>query len=344
MTARQVLSNLQDRVRQVVGYQRISDTIDDEEEIAHFTSWESCCKILDPEPRPKGKKVGAIALWAGEANCLNDPLEGKALLLFVQETSQMVTDLPSYVTGKYGRHPAPVDRQPDYDQVDQPHVEMTTWLDLRSILRNIYGPPENFVPDLPVSGPITASNAYLVSFCREADRLDLWRAYGGNAADGVSLVMPLREAIKRVTNAWSFYRVAYDDRSKARAWAVLYEPLKRAFDYGMTVGLPRDKWLASIRKILSPVLFLFKHGEYRSEREVRLMHSFSRVGHAEVNPNGRGTFIRTDEFFLDSPRCRLILGPTCEKPKRKAAVLQTYLAERFGKRAPTVQRSAVPFQ
>ena len=341
------LKTLAARVDQVRGYQEISLTVTTDEELAHFTKWEASCKMLE-YPDPGVPDPPGVILWAGDADCLNDPLEGQALLLFAQTTGQLEIgkEAPDYVTGRYNRDLSQAGRQGEYDHTDLPHLAFKKWERLFSNLKDLYGDKLSYiVSGSPAPELIVGSNTYLVSFCSDVDRLDLWRAYGENAT-GICLVMPLAAAVQEVKEAnWGFYRVAYDDRSKARAWAVLQEPIDHAVK--LARRLPpgrREDRLAEIKAILNPVHFLFKHDQFRTEREIRLMHRHPAAALVKVKPGDSGTFVPTDAFFLASEGSRVILGPKCPDKKIRAAVLRTHLFKRFGENAPSVERSGVPYQ
>jgi Protein of unknown function (DUF2971) len=339
MTVLAPLEILKSRVDQVLDYQRVLPSADGGEELAHFTQWESCCKMLEV----LDDNSPGIAFWAGEADCLNDPLEGLALIVFAEETGG--NQQTNGANGGLSRSLVKTSNSVESDDIGNPQIESAEWGALFANLQQLYGGTGNYiVSGSPAPEMIVSCNTYVVSFCRDADRLDLWRAYGKDAT-GACLVMPLNKALEKVaTSDWVFYRVAYDARSKTRAWAILHRPLSDAL--AACSELPpgeKEEQHQKIRTSLDPVHYLFKHEQFRTEREVRLVRTACGP-HLRVKPNDAGAYTLTEKFFLGSAGCRVILGPKSLDIKIRAAVLRAYFSTKFPTNPPTVHRSNVPYQ
>jgi Protein of unknown function (DUF2971) len=341
MTFDDALEILKKRVDQVCGYQKVLKSKTGMEELAHFTHWESCCNML----KALDSNSNGIAFWAGEADCLNDPLEGYALLKFAEETAggNKIKKVRNYPP-EFSKHGEIL----DHYAIGSPYLNPKEWRLIFKNLQNLYGGIHHYiVPSLPASDSILSSNTYIVSFCVDADRLDLWRAYG-DKAEGACLVMPLKSAVKMVEGSdWTFFRVAYDARSKARAWAVLHGPLNEVLKTCEDKNLSAREKLKryqNIRETLDPVHYLFKHEQFRTEHEVRLVRTAASIPKLEVKPNDKGAYTLTNNFFLGSARCRVILGPKSPDTKIRAATLRAYFSSKFPNHQPTVHRSNVPFQ
>ncbi|MDB5470162.1 MAG: hypothetical protein JWR84_1722 [Caulobacter sp.] len=341
------LTDLRHRVTQLMNYQKVSSP-GTAAVISHFTPWEGCHGMLQDVRNRRGRGFASgLRLWAGDSNCLNDPLEGRELLRFAEavvEPSRLALDLqPHYVSGRWPRYPIG-DAPPDAgDSEDTPSLPVDEWEKLSRVLATLYR-----LPPLQIAGstePLTvASKVHLVSFCRERDRLDLWRTYGEKGT-GVCMAMPLSRALASVTETgWGFYYVAYDERSKARAWALLINPLYSIFELILQEtdnskrGAIIDRTLNEIR----PALFLFKHEQYRSEREIRLLYTGNRP--PEIVLDGAKAVVKTQAFFLGGTGCSVILGPTMKDRSFRAAVLNVELSKAFGANAPIVQLSRAPYQ
>jgi hypothetical protein len=355
MTTPSTLDILKKRVEQVCAYQEIKLGRTVTGGLAHFTKWEACCSMLAQAkalvpPAASGEPSGGIdgvSLWAGDAHSLNDPLEGQALLLFAQLIANGELRDRDFVTGKYSEDRRTNGPAEEDDHADLPHLAAAKWTSLFKALKKIYpNRISHIVSGSPSPEPIIGSDTYLVSFCRDADRLDLWRAYG-DSAEGICLVMPLEQAVRALEAVpeWGFYRVAYDERSKTRAWAVLHQPVIAAVDKMRDLPSDEKKHQAErIRTILNPVHYLFKHEQFRTEREVRLIRRPPLPANAKRKPGDSGTYLPTEPFFLSGAGCKIILGPKCPDQKIRAAVLRSYLQDCFSATIPVVERSGVPFQ
>ena len=334
------LEALEERTKQILRYHRVcSDQVEDDEIVAHFTSWEACCAIF---------KVAAdhsqhLTLWASDVTCLNDPLEGKALRVFAHDACRRIENgseyEPPYVSGKW------LDYELERANAG-PFLSCDEWMQLDATLMTL-DPETPAIPAGTVAPVLISSGlAYLISFCRDADRLDLWRAYTQEAT-GVSLVMPLREAVRELNeNDWGFYRVAYDERSKTRALVLLREPLCEAARLlpPKEQPLERQANVAKVLAALGPLPYMFKHEQFQSEREVRLIPLAGQAADVEKAGQQYRAVVKTDPFFLAPCTSKIILGPRCPERSVRAAVLDVWLRKIYGPSAPRVTYSAVPYQ
>lgn len=333
------LSKLSNRIAQILRYHRIdSGRIPGTEIIAHFAGWGACEAMLRENTRR------GISLWGGDANCLNDPLEGRALIKFVEDILKRSGELtlPKHLSlgGPHSSsHPAVVKR-PIAD------LSEAAWKSMHRIIHSLYCPPTPSASGWYEPRAIPASEVYLVSFCNDMDRLDLWRAYGEDGA-GVCMVMPLEAAAKAVAKTdWALFRVMYDEAAMRRAWILLEKPLSEAWAATNALGSATQ---ANTRKrildAVSPVFHLYKHPQFATENEIRLVYQGG-------NPTPKTAKIRnewrpvleTEPFFLKGAGCKIILGPRIQERNRKITSLQVWLKGVFGKNAPEVQISGVPYQ
>ena len=186
------------------------------------------------------------------------------------------------------------------------------------------------LPELPISvgqarlRPVKRG-AQIVSFCRELDRLDLWRNYAENG-EGVCLVMPLKTAALAVDGEpWNFYRVAYDQRSMARAWTLLFKPLTALL--ACAAEWPVADGADQIQDELSRLFFIFKHEQFRSEREIRLLHKGNDPLQCLMDP--QRTILPTPKFFMAGKGCKIIVGPRAPDRNKRAAYLDARFRVRF---------------
>jgi hypothetical protein len=67
------LEALSGRVNQILKYHFIDAAkVDSREVIAHFTNWDACTAMF---ATARDNRTRGLTLWAGDADCLNDPLD-----------------------------------------------------------------------------------------------------------------------------------------------------------------------------------------------------------------------------------------------------------------------------
>jgi hypothetical protein len=338
------LEELTNRVDQILRYHRIDTrTIGSNAIVAHFASWAACEAMLLTAAE---RKLSGIKLWAGDANCLNDPLEGRALIKFAEDILKV--DLAARATGprpSFGGWPHSIS-QPWLIQAPAENLPLLVWRQLNGIIHGLYAPPPPSATGWYEPRAVPSSEIYLVSFCNDKDRLDLWRPYGDDGK-GVCMVMPLEAAAKLVANTkWTFYRVMYSEPSMLRAWILLETPLIAAWQESKR--LPANDQTTARKKILdtvSSVLHLYKHHQFETENEIRLIYRGRRSTPRTENVRGdRRPVLDTDAFFLKGSACQIILGPKTLERSRRIASLQVLLRQVFKRDMPQVQISGVPYQ
>ena len=347
------LNMLAARATQVLAFHRITcDSVRSDQRIAHFTSWTACLEMLEQAVRENYRRKARgepdlafpLELWASDVSCLNDTLEGKALRSFAHQAATEGTqnhEAPAYVTGQWLRDHSSAGN-------DCPFLTVAEWKELDTNLTAL--DPDR--PELPVgiSEPvyINSGKDYLISFCREYDRLDLWRAYA-DKAEGVSLAMSIHEALDGLAalgdQSWGLFQVAYGDRAKTRALVLLREPLKRVAAHIRRI---KDKdakaqAVSEALKRLSLLPYLFKHEQFRTEQEIRLIPLVPKEGEIELPGNLARAVVKTGRFFL-SCNSTVTLGPRCPERNNRTAVLGVRLRQLFGDNAPPVKHSTIPYQ
>ena len=130
-----------------------------------------------------------------------------------------------------------------------------------------------------------------------------------------------------------------------RAWILLEKPLTAAWKEATPYQPEAGK---KILDVVSPALHLYKHPEFQTEREIRLVHHGD-GGKARTETIGDilKPVLPTIPFFLKGAHCQIVLGPkTAERAERnrKTAVLKVLLRQVFGHDVPEVEISRVPYQ
>ena len=185
---------------------------------------------------------------------------------------------------------------------------------------------------------------YSSSFTLNVDRLDLWRAYGGDG-DGYCIVTPIKAFDDRCGNALIQAAVQQhknepfmkDDEStpyvdgNSRECSVpsaLYEIKYETEDVEDTLNqlrphleqlllnknqLDTGKCMFNeiVRVILSDILYLYKNDEYRTENEARMVAAFnisSKELHLDENLPQR-VYAETKRFLFKDKGSRIIIGP-----------------------------------
>lgn len=347
-----LLTRLSGRVDQILRYHLIDAHRRNREDrtpkaiIAHFATWPACEAMLETARK---KKHRAISLWAGDARCLNDPLEGQALLKLARDRARPLTEEqdsgnPTTSRGIANRHTSPggwPDSASHSVSTEIRAKDVQFWEDVHTLVDALFPPRPPSTPGAPFPYALPVTKVYLASFCNIEDALDLWRAYGDDG-EGVSMVMPLHAAANAVKNsAWKFYRVMYREPEMRRAWILLAGPLREAW-------CESDKKPETKRNILdriSPVLHLYKHHQYETESEIRLVYDGRKKPTTKKVRGELRPILETAPFFLKGRCCKIILGPRTPSPiRRRIASLEVLLGGVFKRDVPQVQISNVPYQ
>jgi hypothetical protein len=342
-----LLSALKEEVSGVLMRHSVS-TLADAGYLSHFTKQENLIRILQSYSAAPRAKDSFLRLWLSDVSCLNDPLEGKALFQFVDDSSR------SSGPKEWGRK--------KFSESD--------WADLRKMVDWIRGYSADLVAtqqdaalasDLANRQKDGVSRRILVcSFTRDMDRLDLWRAYGEDGT-GICLSMPLGQAVTRLRSypdpVSGLFSVRYLNEEKATAWAMLVNHLKPIYANSQTMSSESEQALRAV--VISEcerIFHLYKHEQYRNEHEMRLIKTFdieepkSFAGSDEFAPGVRTSlelnrvYAYSDPFFLGSKDSKVIIGPRVREPARLATTLSTYLKELWGEDAPQVQLSTSPYR
>lgn len=191
-----------------------------------------------------------------------------------------------------------------------------------------------------------AFSVYVGSFTLRSDRLDLWRAYGLDGT-GYCIVTPIQSFLQRVgASDQAFAGLAASEADSSDIALTLYkvEYEKEIIDSTSTrldkhrtkIEKARDKLAGkvtdkeavvrrqvdlTVRAILSDVLYLYKHEEYSSEKEVRMLAPFAisaRAVCADERSPAR-LFVQTRPFLF-SPGSKIIIGP--KVPNKEAVRLE----------------------
>lgn len=325
---------LQERIKQILTYH----TPVDNGRISHFTTWGACLSILSQETTSN-----ALLFRAGDAGCLNDPLESKALLAFTQEV------IDSFIQDNQKTRWLETNTSEDYESKlhgrGGPRLEKEEWNKLGNHLSELFSYRNLSERYSSPCGASPSRRFFLSSFSLCTDRLDMWRAYG-DQGKGVCLSMPLKSAMTFLKGSnWQFYKVAYDEASKARACCLLYRPLHEAIE----AAHDNKEQIDDIKKSLHILLHLLKHEQFSVEQEVRLVYEEKPDSTQPIyDIENLRTYINTPEFFFSSacPSSTeeniIILGPCFEKRDRSIALIEAILLKK--KIKASIQLSGAPYQ
>lgn len=195
-----------------------------------------------------------------------------------------------------------------------------------------------FSETVPLSG--LAFSVYVGSFTLRSDRLDLWRAYGRDGS-GFCIVLPFKSFVQKAEMqdqafaglaasegkdpdvSTTLYRVEYSEKKINSTRTRLNERLKEILEAREQLAdAVEDKEYVTnqinltVRAILSDVLYLYKHKEYSSEEEVRMLAPFAvsaRAVHADEQSPAR-LYVKTKPFLF-APGSRIIIGPKVVNPE-----------------------------
>ena len=303
------------------------------EGVAHFTTLDTLHSMLPLEGTASYSSKRGISHFLRLYNLsyVNDPQEGKNLLLGGDgEAKTMQEFFPSSLPAVHG--------------IDDHRLSET----------------------VPLSG--LAFSVYVGSFTLRSDRLDLWRAYGRDGT-GFCIVTPVQSFLQRVGApdqafagiaareedssdvALTLYRVEYEKSKIHSTRARLNGHLKK-------IAKARDRLARNItdreavirqvdltvRAILSDVLYLYKHEEYKSEKEVRMLAPFATAARAvcadERSP--ARLFVRTKPFLF-APGSEIIIGPKV-RDKEAVRLELKHRLDRNGHSEVDVMRSEIQYR
>jgi Protein of unknown function (DUF2971) len=345
-----IFKALPERIRDILYTHTIK--LDTQGNLAHFTPLPSLFTMLD-DVEKHGERRRLIPLWLSDISSLNDPLEGQALTQFVTDHSAAATQIS-----------APAD-------ADRARIEkILTRAEIDEIAGFCRWLAESRVADNFSTSSGKLRRVFICSFTRQADRLDLWRAYGRDGK-GVCLVMKLDRAVRRLSTRSTempLYRVHYEDYQKAITWKQLYpviSPIWAAIRKSNSAAArtqEADFANQTLFRLLSnemEILFhLYKHNQYRSEDEMRFAESYDLRDKHAYAPAGaplfqRGIRVRndisrvfsySDPFLLGDSDSEIIIGPRVPNPDRLIITLEALCNRLWPGRTPRIRKSTVPYR
>ena len=273
------------------------------EGIAHFTTLETLHSMLPSESALSFSSKRGISHFLRLYNLsyVNDPQEGKILLLGEGEEAKTIQEFfPSSLPGSH-------------------------WTD-----DHLYS------ETVPLSG--LSFSVYVGSFTLRSDRLDLWRAYGQDGT-GFCIVTPVQAFLQRAEVSeqafaglaaseennsdisMTLFRVEYKRQKIALTRSRLNSHLKkiskaraRLSNETKNSEAVESQFDLTVRAILSDVLYLYKHEEYKNEEEVRMLAPFAisaRLVSADERTPAR-LYVRTKPFLF-TPGSKIIIGPRVQE-------------------------------
>ena len=190
-------------------------------------------------------------------------------------------------------------------------------------------------------------SVYVGSFTLSVDRLDLWRAYG-NDGDGYCVVSPL-EAFKSSSedtyhplyesiqeqrsfssiNTFSrsavdsgvptyLYKVLYEDDDVKDTLDMLLPSLKDINIFRDTLKTGKDIVDMLVSSILLDIIYLYKHPEYKTENEARIISTFDisdtrlKLDDDQYVPK---IYAKTTPFLFKFSNSKIIIGPKVQSKK-----------------------------
>ena len=226
-------------------------------------------------------------------------------------------------------------------------------------------------------------SVYVGSFTLDIDRLDLWRAYGRDG-QGYCIVTPI-EAFHQEAKAQrqgfvgaglraafseggeekvakipvTLYKIHYEkDKFKdavVRLGSALRKIKRIKGKYSQLArrlqGEEAETKVArlidqTVRAIVSDILFLYKHEEYKNEGEARVLAVFDISANVvrldeQVPPR---VYVETEPFLFESAGSQIIIGPRVREKMAALLNLQYRLARNGLDRTTHVRESSVPYQ
>jgi len=216
-------------------------------------------------------------------------------------------------------------------------------------------------------------SVFTVSLTQEADRLDLWRAYGRDGA-GYCLVLPVEQeagesAYVRNRSAslgflsdaigndedWQekkqdipcLYWIQYSDKKVIEALDAIATPLDTVL--ALKDEMPDSAWkevASCATAILIELLYLYKDEQYSTEKEARAL-SVMRLDHPRVQPDERTPgrlYCETAPFLFNTPGSEVILGPKVQDQTSAMWNIRYRLTKMGIDGNTVVRKSSVPYR
>jgi TPR repeat protein len=304
--------------------------------LAHFTTWPAIESImtLDSVERPRN----CLRLYHVEY--MNDPSEGQRLLSFKG----------SGRSPKSARAVATSERLKELFQ-DHYFSSFEKHDSTKSLLPSVF----------------------TVSLTQEADRLDLWRAYGRDGA-GYCLVLPVEQEagesayVRNRSASLGFlsdalgnddgrqekkqevpclYWIQYSDKQVIEALDAIAAPLDTVLR--LKEKMPDSAWkevASCATAILIELLYLYKDEQYSTEKEARAL-SVMRLDHPRVQPDERTPgrlYCETAPFLFNTPGSEVILGPKVQDATAAIWNIRYRLTKMGIDGNTVVRKSSVPYR
>jgi TPR repeat protein len=188
---------------------------------------------------------------------------------------------------------------------------------------------------LPISWEAKEFHVFIGCFSMEADKLDLWRFYGRDG-QGFGVVTPFSafndsSAAGMIRGPWTkeaalaprltLYKVLYKDSEARDALDMLRGPLRqlkrKTLELEKHDAALKDEVGRIAALVISELLYLYKHEDYASEREVRAIEARA-LGDPKLQRQGNGPFaklfVETPAFLFHEKGSQIIVGPKVESP------------------------------
>jgi TPR repeat protein len=304
--------------------------------LAHFTTWPAIESImtLDSAERPRN----CLRLYHVEY--MNDPSEGQRLLSFKGN-------------GKSKKSAKAVATSERLKELFKDHYFSSF---------EEHDSTKSLLPSV-----------FTVSLTQEADRLDLWRAYGRDGA-GYCLVLPveqeagesayvrnrsaslgfLSDAIdsdderqKKKQDIPCLYWIQYRDKDVIEALDAIATPLDTVLK--LKDEMPDSSWkqvASCATAILIELLYLYKDEQYSTEKEARAL-SVMRLDHPRVQPDERTPgrlYCETAPFLFNTLGSEVILGPKVQDATAAMWNIRYRLTKMKIDGNTVVRKSSVPYR
>jgi TPR repeat protein len=216
-------------------------------------------------------------------------------------------------------------------------------------------------------------SVFTVSLTQEADRLDLWRAYGRDGA-GYCLVLPVEQEagesayVRNRSASLGFlstaidsdddrqekkqdipclYWIQYSDKEVIEALDAIATPLDTVLS--LKGKMPDSAWkqvASCATAILIELLYLYKDEQYSTEKEARAL-SVMRLDHPRVQPDERTPgrlYCETAPFLFNTPGSEVILGPKVQDATAAIWNIRYRLTKMGIDGNTVVRKSSVPYR
>lgn len=305
------------------------------ERLAHFTTWPAIESILSLDEKATHRNC----LRMYHVEYMNDPSEGQRLLSFRGNLGDPM-EAQAFETSRQLK-----------DLFDKHYFSSFLQHDSTKTL-------------LP--------SVFTVSLTKEADRLDLWRAYGRDGA-GYCFVFPIdQDSYTHVhirnrnslsgflpddTDSGSIkekredvpplYWIRYGDTDVVKTLNMIAAPLDKVLLLkARTSANTWDQIASCVTAILLELLYLYKDEQYSTEKEARAM-SVMRLDNSQIRPDERTPsrlYCETSPFMFTTLGSEVILGPKVLESTAALWNIRYRLTKRGFAGNTVVRKSSVPYR